>query len=257
VILEFTDPYAELRQTTSSLIQIRRNNNGLDLMPPVLVDETDYAKFMREADNADRKDEVKALYNIHLKSNSECEKDLTQNLTIMWATIMRQCTPALQEEVHGEPDYIMSKCAAFNGVWLLQSLQKITAGVNKTTNKYYSAFKATKKFYGTQPFDGVWLLQSLQKITAGVNKTTNKYYSAFKATKKFYGTQQSPTEGIDEYHNRLIYSPIGKPAQHQLPLPTIVGELQAHLQPLLLLEVNPEIHGLNSYLYQLTMIFRH
>jgi len=224
-------------------------------MPPVLVDETDYAKFMREADNADRKDEVKALYNIHLKSNSECEKDLTQNLTIMWATIMRQCTPALQEEVHGEPDYIMSKCAAFNGVWLLQSLQKITAGVNKTTNKYYSAFKATKKFYGTQPFDGVWLLQSLQKITAGVNKTTNKYYlafkatkkfygtqpfdgvwllqslqkitagvnkstnkyySAFKATKKFYGTQQSPTEGIDEYHNRLIYSPIGKPAQHQL-----------------------------------------
>ena len=218
MILEFTDPYAELRQTTSSLIQIRRNNNGLDLMPPVLVDETDYAKFMREADNADRKDEVKALYNIHLKSNSECEKDLPQNLTIMWATIMRQCTPALQEEVHGEPDYIMSKCAAFNGVWLLQSLQKITAGVNKSTNKYYSAFKATKKFYGTQ---------------------------------------QSPTEGIDEYHNRLIYSPIGKPAQHQLPLPTIVGELQAHLQPLLLLEVNPEIHGLNSYLYQLTMIFRH
>ena len=80
----------------------------------------------------------------HLKSNFEREKDLTQNLTILWATIMGQCTPALQEEVHGEPDY-MSKCAAFDSVWLLQSLQKITAGVNKTTNKYYSVFKATKK----------------------------------------------------------------------------------------------------------------
>jgi hypothetical protein len=99
----------------------------------------------------------------HLKSNSEHEKDLTQNLTILWATIMGQCTPALQEEVHGEPDY-MSKCAAF---------------------------------------DSVWLLQSLQKITAGVNKTTNKYYSVFKVTKKFYVTQQSPTEGIHEYYNRF------------------------------------------------------
>jgi len=76
---------------------------------------------------------------------------------------MGQCTPALQEEVHGEPDY-MSKSSTF---------------------------------------DSVWLLQSLQKITAGVNKTTNKHHSAFKATKKFYGTQQSPTEGIDEFYNRF------------------------------------------------------
>ena len=76
---------------------------------------------------------------------------------------MGQCTPALQEEVHGEPDY---------------------------ASKYTD-------------FDSVWLLQTLQKITAGVNKTTNKYYSVFKATKKFYLTQQSPTEGIDEYYNRF------------------------------------------------------
>jgi hypothetical protein len=52
-------------------------------------------------------------------------------------------------------------------------------------------------------FDSVWLLQTLQKITAGVNKTTNKYYLVFKATKKFYLTQQSPTEGIDEYYKRF------------------------------------------------------
>ena len=51
-------------------------------------------------------------------------------------------------------------------------------------------------------FNSIWLLQSLQKITEGVNKTTNnKYHSAFKAMKKFYSTQQSPTEGIDEFYN--------------------------------------------------------
>ena len=77
---------------------------------------------------------------------------------------MGQCAPALQEEVHGEPDY-MSKSPTFD--------------------------------------TRVWLLQSLQKIIAGVNKTTNKYHSTFKATKKFYSTQQSPTEGIDEFYNRF------------------------------------------------------
>jgi len=137
VILNFTDPFVELQQTVLSLSQVRRSN-GLNPMPPV-TDESNDDKFIREADNADRRDEVKLLYGIQLKSNSEREKDLlTQNLTILWATIMGQCTPALQEEVHGEPDY-MSKSSTFDSVWLLQSLPKITAGVNKTANKYHSA----------------------------------------------------------------------------------------------------------------------
>ena len=52
-------------------------------------------------------------------------------------------------------------------------------------------------------FDSVWLLQSLQKITTGVNKITNKYYSAFKANMKFYSTHQNANEGIDEFYNRF------------------------------------------------------
>jgi len=106
---------------------------------------------------------MKLLYGIQLKSNAEREKDLSQNITVLWATIMGQCTPALQEEVHGEPDYISK----------------------------------------SSTFDSVWLLKSLQKITAGVNKTTNKYYSAFNANKKFYSTQQNSNEGIDEFYNRF------------------------------------------------------
>jgi hypothetical protein len=127
-IVEFTDPTAALRQAALSLSEIRRQN-GLDPTPPV-TDETETAKFLREADNADRRDEVKSLCGIQLKSLAEREKDLNQNLTIPWATIMGQCTPALQEETHGDPDYL-SKSSTFDSVWLLQSLQKITAGVNK------------------------------------------------------------------------------------------------------------------------------
>ena len=146
-IVEFKDPLAALKNTALSLSEIRKKNS-LDPTPPV-EDETETDKFIREADNADRRDEVKLLYGIQLKSLAERETDLNQNLTILWATIMGQCTPALQEEVHGDPDYL-SKSSTFDSVWLLQSLQKITAGVNKTTNKYHSAFKATKKFYSTQ-----------------------------------------------------------------------------------------------------------
>jgi hypothetical protein len=89
------------------------------------------------------------LCGIQLKSLAERETDLNQNLTILWATIMGQCAPAPQEEAHGDPDHL-SKSSTFDSAWLLQSLQKITAGANKTTNKHHSAFKATKKFYSTQ-----------------------------------------------------------------------------------------------------------
>jgi hypothetical protein len=160
-IVEFKDPLAALKETALSLSEIRKTNS-LNPTPPV-EGETDTDKFIREADNADRRDEVKLLYGIQLKSLAERETDLNQNLTVLWATIMGQCTPALQEEVHGDPDYLSK----------------------------------------SSTFDSVWLLQSLQKITAGVNKTTNKYHSAFKATKKFYSTQQSNNEGIDEFYNRF------------------------------------------------------
>ena len=91
---------------------------------------------------------AKMLYSSQIKLNAERERDLIQNLTILWATIMGQCSPALQEEGKGHPDYI-PESASFNSIWLLETLQKITAGVNKTTNKYFSVFKATKKFYLT------------------------------------------------------------------------------------------------------------
>lgn len=78
-IVEFIDPFTALMQTTLSLSEIRKQN-GLGPTPPV-TGEDNIAKFIREADNADHRNEVKLLYGIQLKSNAEREKYLTQNLT--------------------------------------------------------------------------------------------------------------------------------------------------------------------------------
>jgi len=150
-ILEFTDPLNALKKARPSLSDIR-NENNLNLIPPS-EKESEATKFTREADNNDRKEMAKIFFNNEVKAHTERIRDLTQNLTILWATILGQCTPALQEEINGEPDYLV-KAAEFDSIWLLQTLQKITAGVNKTTNKYYSVFKAVKSFYATQQAQG-------------------------------------------------------------------------------------------------------
>lgn len=61
-IVEFKDPLAALKETALSLSEIRKTNS-LNPTPPV-EGETDTDKFIREADNADRRDEVKLLYGI-------------------------------------------------------------------------------------------------------------------------------------------------------------------------------------------------
>ena len=160
-ILEFVDPHAELRQEKPNLTSIRDENNLHPVAPP--SSESESEKFVRESENADKQEMAKMQYSTQLKLNGERQRDLNQNLTILWATIMGQCSPALQEEVKGHPEYL-TKAADFDSVWLLEALQKITAGVNKTTNKYFSAFKATKKFYLTQQAQ---------------NENVDEYYSRF------------------------------------------------------------------------------
>ena len=62
-------------------------------------------RFWRESDNQDKQEMAKMIFYNEIKLNTERKRDLTQNLTILWATIMGQCTPALKEEVCGDPDY--------------------------------------------------------------------------------------------------------------------------------------------------------
>ena len=161
-ILEFENPIANIKKDRLTLADIRKEE-GLEYTAPT-KDETETEKYLREQDNSDNKEMAKTIYNTSVKLHAERLQDLSQNLTILWATIMGQCTPPLQEEISGDPDYIAK----------------------------------------SSEFDSIWLLQTLQKVTAGVNKTTNKFHSAFKATKSFYMTQQAYTESLDEYYNRSM-----------------------------------------------------
>ena len=61
-------------------------------------EEDEGIKFARETENSDKYETAKMLFSSQIRSNAERERDLTQNLTILWATIMGQCSPALQEK---------------------------------------------------------------------------------------------------------------------------------------------------------------
>ena len=73
-ILDFKDPLVDLRMNILSLSQIKSQNN-LNPSPPTAT-ESESDAYLREAENADRRDEVKLLYGIQLKSFAEREKDL-------------------------------------------------------------------------------------------------------------------------------------------------------------------------------------
>ena len=85
-ILEFVDPHVELRQNQPNLTSIRTQNN-LNPEPPV-SGESNNEIFLRETENTDKREMAKMLYSSQIKMNAERERDLTQNLTILWATIM-------------------------------------------------------------------------------------------------------------------------------------------------------------------------
>ena len=128
-ILKFEDPVSKLNKTKLTLSDIRKSNPNYAMLPPV-QNETANEKFQREMDNDDRKTMVQTIYTQHVKSLAERQQLIRQNLTILWNDILGQCTPALQEELSGDPDY-NSKANDFDAIWLLKTLQKLTAGANK------------------------------------------------------------------------------------------------------------------------------
>jgi hypothetical protein len=88
---------------------------------------------------------------------------LRQNKTKAYGVIWGQCSPALQSELMGEPKF-KDKSASF---------------------------------------DCIWLLETLNLLSAGVDKNSNVYMSTFHAMKGFYSMRQSPTETMEAYHSRF------------------------------------------------------
>ena len=165
-ILEFIQPVAEIEKEMKTLSAIRKSKKIYALLPPQ-PGETPKKKMDREQENDDRREMVKTIYSQHVKSITERIQVCEQNMTVLWSDIIGNCSPSLQEEISGDPMY-SSKSSSFDSIWLLQTLQKITAGANKTTNKYYSIFKSLKTFYNTQQ---------------GYNEPLDAYYQRFESAK--------------------------------------------------------------------------
>ena len=166
-IMDFVQPISKIEKERKSLIDIRKSDPIYQVEPPPKYEESDEDKFIRESNNADTRLMVQTIFTQHVKSISDRIQHCEQNLTILWTDIIGQCSPALQEELHGDPDFI-PKSSTFDAIWLLQTLQKLTAGANKTTNRYFSVFTAAKSFFNT-------VQQS--------NEPLDEYYTRFESAK--------------------------------------------------------------------------
>ena len=118
-IIEFVHPVPEIEREVKTLSAIRGSNSLYSIIPPP-ANETDENKFDREQENADRRDMVKTIYNQHIKNISERIQVCEQNMTVLWADIIGNCSPSLQEELSGDPLYL-TKSSSFDSIWLLQT----------------------------------------------------------------------------------------------------------------------------------------
>jgi hypothetical protein len=91
---------------------------------------------------------------------------LRQNKTKTYGVIWGQCSPALQSELMGEPTF-KDKSASFDCIWLLETLNLLSAGMDKNSNVYMSTFHAMQVFY------------SMRQLPT---KTMEAYHSRFESS---------------------------------------------------------------------------
>ena len=104
--MDFIQPKQKVEKERKSLINIRNSDIMYAIEPPK-SGESEEDKFIRESNNADKRMMLQTIYTQHVKSISEQAQQCKQNPTILWTDIIGQCSPALQEELQGDPDYMM------------------------------------------------------------------------------------------------------------------------------------------------------
>ena len=150
-VTDFADP---LHNMASELPTVRAVRQSMGMIPEAPVpNETGEEKLAREERNDEQAEAVRDLMRAEMKIFADRRKCVTNNLTALWGVIMGQCTPALQEELRAEDAY-EGKATSYDSIWLLKTLQRVTAGMNKSNNAYYSLFHALKDFYTIRQKDG-------------------------------------------------------------------------------------------------------
>ena len=89
----------------------------------------------------------------------------TAKIIDIYGLIWGQCSPALQSELEGDPEYI-TKSPAYNCLWLFTKVKKCTSGIDHTSNGYYSAVMAMRTIFC---------------LRQGIDEPTEAYYRQFEA----------------------------------------------------------------------------
>ena len=105
---------------------------GMIQEPPV-ANKTNDETTEREDRNVEQAEAVQDLMRAEMKFFADRRNYVTNNLTTLWGVIMGQCTPALQEELRAEVTHV-ARAMSYDIIWLLKTLQKVTAGMHKTNN---------------------------------------------------------------------------------------------------------------------------
>ena len=165
-ITHFEDPNTKIQSEIPTMADIRKKYNLYHIKGTESESPDD--KEIREMTNMDNRDMLKVRYSHEIKNNADRVDVCKQNMAKLWTDIIGQCSPALQEELAGDPKYLQEN-VSFNSIWLMETLQRFTAGANKTTNKHNSLFKATKQFYLTQQ---------------GYQESLDEYYARFDSSRE-------------------------------------------------------------------------
>ena len=134
------DPIALFNKTAPSKASIK-SRLGLSIIapPPDAEGESEAAKFIREGTNRDTEETIAAIWQAEIKMFVQKTNELRTNMAKLWSIIKDQCSHSLQEELRAEKDYDQKE-KDYDVLWLLQTLQQLTSGINDTSNRYYSLY---------------------------------------------------------------------------------------------------------------------
>ncbi|GFH61249.1 gag-pol polyprotein [Chaetoceros tenuissimus] len=168
----FNNPIDVFNKTSPSKAAIKSKLGLSIIAPPSDADgETEAAKFIREGTNRDTEETIAAIWQAEIKMFVQKTSELRTNMAKLWSIIKDQCSHSLQEELRAEKDFDQKE-KDYDVLWLLQTLQQITSGINDTSNCYYSLYHTIKDFYKIRQGKDETLASYFERFETAVNLVT-------------------------------------------------------------------------------------